>query len=120
MEAAFPADDVIRVGELEIHPADGLVLAGGRALTMSVREFSLLVALARRAGAVVRREDLYAHAWGGPMRSGDRTIDVYVHKLRAKLDDALPHWRHIHTHVGFGYRFAAEPSHGFHTDATTR
>jgi len=120
MEAAFHADAVIRVGELEIHPADGLVLAGGRALTMSVREFSLLVALASRAGAVVRREDLYARAWGGPLRPGDRTIDVYVHKLRSKLEEALPHWRHIHTHVGFGYRFAPEPSHGFHNLATGR
>jgi DNA-binding response OmpR family regulator len=43
-----------------------------------------------------------------------------VHKLRMKLDDALPHWRHIHTHVGFGYRFAPEPSHPFHIPATGR
>jgi hypothetical protein len=36
-------------------------------------------------------------------------VDVYVHKLRVKLETALPEWRFIHTHVGFGYRFAAEP-----------
>jgi DNA-binding response OmpR family regulator len=120
MEAAFSAGEVIRVGELEIHPADGLVLAGGRALPMSVRELALLVAMTRSAGNVVRREELYARAWGGTLRPGDRTIDVYVHKLRTKLDDALPHWRHIHTHVGFGYRFAPEPSHAFHNLATGR
>jgi DNA-binding response OmpR family regulator len=41
-----------------------------------------------------------------------------VHKLRAKLEAALPEWRFIHTHVGFGYRFSSEPSHAFHTPAT--
>ena len=38
------------------------------------------------------------------MRKGDRSVDVYVHKLRDKLDAALPGWRYIHTHLGFGYR----------------
>ena len=52
--------------------------------------------------------------WGGALRGGDRSIDVYVHKLRVKLEEALPDWRFIHTHVGFGYRFSPEPSHDFH------
>jgi DNA-binding response OmpR family regulator len=113
-------DEVIRVGALEIHPREGLVLAAGRALTLSVREFGCLVALATNAGAIVRREELYTRVWGGGLRPGDRSIDVYVHKLRSKLDEALPEWRYIHTHVGFGYRFAPEPSHPFHTSATAR
>ena len=82
------------------------MLAGGRALNLSVREFGLLVALARSGGGIVRREDLYARVWGGSLRGGDRSIDVYVHKLRVKLEEALPDWRFIHTHVGFGYRFS--------------
>jgi DNA-binding response OmpR family regulator len=119
--AAQPDGEVIRVGELEIRPADGLVLAGGRALTLSVREFELLVALARSNGRIVRREDLYARVWGGALRAGDRSIDVYVHKLRVKLEDALPSARYIHTHVGFGYRFSPEGlSHAFHIPATGR
>jgi DNA-binding response OmpR family regulator len=120
MEAALREPDNIHVGELEIRPADGLVLAGGRVLPLSVRELGLLVALVRGSGAIVRREDLYARAWGMPLRPGDRTVDVYIHKLRTKLEEALPHWRHIHTHVGFGYRFAPEPSHAFHNPATAR
>jgi len=120
MEAASHPEELIRVGELEIRPEVGLVVAGGRALTLSVREFGLLVALARSSGAIVRREDLYARVWGAPLRAGDRSIDVYVHKLRVKLDRALPAWRHIHTHVGFGYRFTPEPSHAFHISATGR
>ena len=100
--------EVLRVGELEIRARDGLVVAGGRTITLSVREFELLVALARRASRIVRRDDLYRFVWGGQLRDGDRSIDVYVHKLRVKLETALPEWRFIHTHVGFGYRLEPE------------
>jgi DNA-binding response OmpR family regulator len=120
MEAARRQDDVIRVGELEVHPGQGLALAAGTALSLSVREFGLLVALARSGGRIVRRDDLYRLVWGGSLRDGDRSIDVYVHKLRVKLEDALPDVRFIHTHVGFGYRFAPESSRAFHIPATGR
>jgi DNA-binding response OmpR family regulator len=96
--------ELVRIGELEIRPNEGLVLANGQALVLSVREFDLLVALASRAGRVVSREELYRLAWGGTLRRGDRSCDVYVHKLRTKLERALPEHRFIHTHVGFGYR----------------
>ncbi len=114
------AGGAMQIGVLEIRPSEGLAIAGGRALRLSVREFGLLVELARSAGRIVRREDLYERVWGAPLRHGDRTIDVYVRKLRVKLERALPEWTFIHTHVGFGYRFAPERSQGFHTDATTR
>lgn len=114
MEASR-ANEILREGDLEVRPDDGMVVAGGRTLTVSVREFQLLVALLRHVGRIVSREDLYAAVWGGQLRTGDRSIDVYVHKLRVKLEDALPSWRFIHTHVGFGYRLAAERSHTFHT-----
>jgi DNA-binding response OmpR family regulator len=120
MEAAQRQDDVIQVGRLEIHPTQGLALAAGSALTLSVREFSLLVALARSGGGIVHREDLYQRVWGGALRDGDRSIDVYIHKLRVKLEQALPDMRFIHTHVGFGYRFSPEPSRAFHIPATDR
>jgi DNA-binding response OmpR family regulator len=110
--------EALHVDELEIRPHEGLVLAGGRAVPMSVRELGLLTALVRRQGRVVRRQDLYALVWQAPLRAGDRSIDVYVHKLRVKLEEALPDRRFIHTHVGFGYRFAPEHSHAFHIPAT--
>jgi DNA-binding response OmpR family regulator len=109
MEAAQRSRDTIRVGALEIYPSEGLALTGGIALRLSVREFGVLVALARSDGGIVRREDLYRRVWGGPLRDGDRSIDVYVHKLRVKLERALPQLQFIHTHVGFGYRFAPVP-----------
>jgi|SRR5215208_3963310 len=107
MEVA-PEDDALRCGELEVRPDEGLVLADGRTLTLSVREFGLLVALVERAGHIVRREDLYRLVWGSQLRAGDRSIDVYVHKLRAKLEEAVPGRAFIHTHVGFGYRLSPE------------
>jgi len=110
----------LRVGELEIRPREGLVLARGQALMLSVREFDLLVALAGHAGRVVSREELYRQAWGGTLRCGDRSCDVYIHKLRAKLERALPDRRFIHTHVGFGYRLDPGASHPFHTASTGR
>ena len=112
--------DVIQLGELEIRTDDGLVLAGGRPLMLSVREFEFLVALARQAGRIVRRETLYDVVWGGELRPGDRSIDVYVRKLRVKLEQALPQYRFIHTHVGFGYRLEPELSQAFHTADTER
>ena len=120
MEAARRERDVLAAGELEIRPDEGLAVAGGRPVSLSMREVALLTALARRAGRVVRRDDLYRLAWGAPLRDGDRSIDVYVHKLRHKLEEALPGTRFIHTHVGFGYRFSPEPSHPFHNQATGR
>lgn len=101
---------VLRIGELEIRLGEGLVLAGGRALTLTVREFQLLVALAGRLGGIVSREELYRSVWGRHLRAGDRSVDVYVSKVRGKLAEALPEDRFIHTHPGFGYRFEPDLS----------
>jgi DNA-binding response OmpR family regulator len=112
--------EVLSVGELEIRPTDHLAFASGRSISLSVRELDLLAALARRQGRIVSREELYQTVWGAPLRADDRSVDVYVHKLRSKLAMALPEWTFIHTHFGFGYRLAAEPSHAFHKTATGR
>ena len=103
MEAMLKSE-VLRAGELEAVPDAGLVRVNGEPVVLSVREFGLLVALLRRAGQVVSREELYAEVWGGAMRADDRSVDVYVHKLRVKLGASLPDRTVIHTHFGFGYR----------------
>jgi DNA-binding response OmpR family regulator len=100
--------EVIAVGPLEILPEEHLVRAGGRALMLSIRELRLLTELARRADRIMSRQELFRLVWGREMRRGDRSVDVYVRKLRVKLEVALPGWRFIHTHFGFGYRLAAE------------
>ena len=114
------APDVLRAGDVEVRTTDGLVIAGGRVVPMSLREYRLLRALVQRENRIISREDLYRLAWDGHLRDGDRSVDVYVHKLRAKLEKALPGQAFIHTHFGFGYRFAPEPSRAFHNSTTGR
>jgi DNA-binding response OmpR family regulator len=112
--------EVIEVGPLEILPAEHLARASGRALMLSIRELRLLTELGRRADRIMAREELFGLVWGKEMRPGDRSVDVYVRKLRVKLQRELPAWSFIHTHFGFGYRLAAEPRHDAHERFTTR
>jgi len=107
MEAARVEEIV--AGNLVIRPDQFLAYVDGQPMALTMRELSLLVALARRAGRVVSREELYAVVWQQPYRSYERSVDVYVGKLRQKLEEAAPHWRYIHTHFGLGYRFDAQP-----------
>ena len=105
---AHPGRELIAVGPLEILPEEHLVRANGRALMLSIRELRLLTELGRRADRIMPRDELYRLVWGREMRTGDRSADVYVRKLRVKLEAALPGWPCIHTHFGFGYRLTPE------------
>lgn len=105
---ARSSSEVIEVGPLQILPEEHLARANGRALVLSIRELRLLTELGRRADRIMARDELFRLVWGREMRAGDRSVDVYVRKLRVKLEEALPGWRFIHTHFGFGYRLAAE------------
>jgi DNA-binding winged helix-turn-helix (wHTH) protein len=58
---------------------------------------------------VLPREEIYQRLWGYSMARSDRSVDVYVRRLRSKLERLSPDWRYIHTHIGIGYRCAAEP-----------
>ncbi len=97
---------VLKAGPLEIRLGQKTVLCDGLSLVLTVREFHLLAALATRPEQVLGREELYELVWGGAMPKQERSVDVYVSKLRNKLEAALPHWRFIQTHVGFGYSFS--------------
>jgi DNA-binding response OmpR family regulator len=99
---------------------DNLARAGDRVLMLSRRQLAVLEVLVERQGRIVPRAELYDRVWGGQMRPADRSVDVYVHKLRVKLAAALPEWECIHTHFGFGYRFQPERSPAFHKSATSR
>ncbi len=102
--------EAIELGPLQILPEEQLARVGGRTLMLSIRELGLLIELARRADRVVPREDLFVLVWGKRMRPGDRSVDVYVRRLRVKLEQVQPDWRFIHTHFGFGYRLSPEPA----------
>lgn len=96
------------VGELEIRPTEYLALARGKPLRLTVRELELLTALAERRDRLVSREELYQVVWEKHYRKTDRSVDVYIARLRQKLDEALPGRPYIHTHFGFGYRLSSD------------
>ena len=98
----------VYAGRLEIRPADHAALVDGRPLVLTVRELQLLTELAHNAERVMTREELYRTVWGRSYQKSDRSVDVYVGRLRAKLNRALPGRRFIHTHPGIGYRFSAQ------------
>jgi DNA-binding response OmpR family regulator len=98
----------VYAGRLEIRPAEHAALVDGRPLILTVRELQLLTELAQNAERVMTREELYSRVWRGSYRKSDRSVDVYVGRLRAKLDRALPGRRFIHTHTGIGYRFSPQ------------
>jgi DNA-binding response OmpR family regulator len=111
--------EVLEVGPLQILPDEHLARTAGKTLMLSIRELRLLTELARRVDRIMAREELFRLVWGREMRHGDRSVDVYVRKLRVKLDEALPAWCFIHTHFGFGYRLAAERKHHANDPFTT-
>lgn len=119
---APPADE-LRVGQLEIRPSEFVARCDGRPLELTARELALLTELARRSPRIVSREELYRAVWGRPFRRQDRSVDVYVRKLRAKLERARPETCFIHTHFGFGYRLdpvdSSGPSQLLHNTVTT-
>lgn len=75
---------------------------------LTVREFRLLVTLARARGKVLSRDELQQRVWGTPHRPRDRIVDVCVRKIREKLDVRSPAHTYIQTHYGVGYRFEPE------------
>jgi DNA-binding response OmpR family regulator len=99
----------ITIGEIEIRPDQFQAFVRGASVDLTRREFELIQLLAEAEGLVLQREEIYERVWGYAMARGDRSVDVFVRKLRQKLERVSPGWRYIHTHFGIGYRLAAEP-----------
>jgi DNA-binding response OmpR family regulator len=98
--------------ELEIRADQFQAFVSGGSLDLTRREFELLHLLAEAKGQVLERETIYQRVWGYAMAHGDRSVDVFVRKLRQKLEKRSPGWSYIHTHFGVGYRFEPEPAGG--------
>jgi len=96
--------------ELEIRADQFQAFVSGSSLDLTRREFELLHLLAEAKGQVLERETIYQRVWGYAMAHGDRSVDVFVRKLRQKLEKRSPGWSYIHTHFGVGYRFEPEPT----------
>jgi DNA-binding response OmpR family regulator len=96
-----PVDEVHQLGTLQVRPAAHVATVAGRRLTLTVREFELLAALAGAHGRTVARADLLAAVWGAGTTTGPRSVDVHVARLRAKLGLAAAQ---LVTVRGRGYR----------------
>ena len=73
---------------------------------LTPREFEVLYELAAADGKPMPRNRLYREVWGYEMMTGDRSVDVFVRKVRQKLARHAPEQTFIETHYGVGYRFA--------------
>ena len=102
--------ETVAAGELEVRPDQFQAFVRGTSVELTRREYELLQLLASAEGQVLQREDIYQRVWGYAMAHGDRSVDVFVRKLRQKLERVSPSWRYIHTHFGIGYRFQPEPT----------
>jgi DNA-binding response OmpR family regulator len=112
--------EALWVGELEIRTDQFQAFVGDKPLDLTRREFEVLHVLADARGRVLEREDIYRHVWGYTMAHGDRSVDVFVRKIRHKLKRASPGWEYIHTHFGIGYRMQPEAtSAADDSDSTT-
>ncbi|HEU4657254.1 MAG TPA: response regulator transcription factor [Capillimicrobium sp.] len=110
-EARVDVSPVV-AGEIEVRADQFQAFVHGRSVDLTRREFELIELLAAAQGRVLEREEIYQRVWGYAMARGDRSVDVFVRKLRQKLEKASPQWRYIHTHFGVGYRFAPEAVEG--------
>jgi len=97
------------VGEILIRHDRHQAYVAEVSIELTSREFQLLNLLVQ-SDRVLRREEIYERVWGYSMAHGDRSVDVFIRKLRQKLRAASPRWSYIHTHFGVGYRFAPEPA----------
>ena len=100
---------MIEIKELRIDPLDVQAYVDGESANLTATEFRLLYALAREEGRVVSREELMQRIWGRRQRHRDRTVDVFVRKLRDKIDRRAPAHTFIHTRHGVGYKLQAAP-----------
>lgn len=100
----------LAAGDLQIRPDRFQAFVSEENLDLTRREFELLYLLAEERGKVLERETIYQRVWGYAMAHGDRSVDVFIRKLRQKLEKHSPRWSYIHTHFGVGYRFEPEPA----------
>ena len=95
---------------LVIDPDQVQAFVNGRPVGFTPREFEVLYALARAEGKPIPRERVYREVWGYEMMRGDRSVNVFVRKVRQKLASARPERSYVQTHYGVGYRFEPAPA----------
>lgn len=97
----------ITIGGLEIDPSSRSVRLDGAPITLSRKEFDLLLVLAQRPGEVITKRELLSEVWQQAYGGGDRTVDVHVSWLRRKLGETAAEPRYLHTVRGVGIKLSA-------------
>lgn len=106
------ADDLIEAGDLVLEPAQLRATIAGEPVKLRLKEYQLLLALARNSGQLMSRQRLAREVWGYEFLPSSRTIDVHIRRLRQAVEDRS-RFRYIHTVHGVGYRFDPAPrDHG--------
>jgi len=95
--------------ELRIDPRNVQAYVNGKSAELTPTEFRLLYALALESGRVVTRDELLQKVWGRRQSHRDRTVDVFVRKLRDKIDASGARHTFIQMRYGVGYKFEAQP-----------
>jgi DNA-binding response OmpR family regulator len=101
-----PQEEPLPIGDLLIDPAARIVKAGGEEVTLTPREFDLLLFLARHPGRVFSRAQLMELVWQFAFYTDSSTVTVHIRRLRAKLEPDPDAPRYIQTVWGVGYRFS--------------
>jgi len=109
--AVLEADDTIEIGDLVIEPSQLRVQVAGVPARLRLKEFQLLLALAREPGRLMTRQKLAQEVWGYDHLASSRTIDVHIRRLRQAVEDVSA-YDYIQTVHGAGYRFEARPKGG--------
>jgi DNA-binding response OmpR family regulator len=106
---APPAAQPLSIGDLEIDPSAHSVKRAGADLSLTPREFDLLLVLAQNAGRVVPAEDLLKAVWGAEYVGEPQVVYVHMRGLREKIEETPENPRRILTIRGVGYRLAPQP-----------
>jgi DNA-binding response OmpR family regulator len=101
--------DAIEIEELRIDPREVQAYVDGASAELTPTEFKLLYTLALDSGRVVTRDELLQKVWGRRETHRDRTVDVFVRRLRKKIDDRAPRHTFVQTRFGVGYKLEAVP-----------
>jgi len=104
--------EVVTAGPLVIDFSRKEALVNGESLGLTGKELAVLHLLASKAPQVVSRDDIYRAVWGYELMHGDRSVDVFVRRIRKKLGQKLPGYSFLHTHYGFGYKFEVRKTGG--------
>ena len=101
--------DEIVIEELRLDPRNVQAYVDGTSAELTPTEFRLIYALALDEGRVLTRDELLQRVWGRRASHRDRTVDVFVRKLREKVDSRSSRHTFLQTRYGVGYKLEAEP-----------